>query len=178
MRRRGTNQFGIVRLAKVADLEIRGKSYPVKLGFNGEFLAEHIGEDLAAPTLEGLRKKLLDVTAEATASVSVPFAELHDDGSITTGCAISVHGGTGNVVVRWDESKRTEQLRFYNTGDYVKPLSKTDVAAWKQLCWNVSAAERARDAFKRNAQLSLVAVTKKAMADALRKAKSNGRRPS
>jgi len=107
-------------------IKVRGKDVEITLdpwisddSATAAFRAKAGGKDFRDDTLEGLRKKLMAATRSEGVKVKVPFARLDavrsgystsGQWAVRTGVALGLHGGNGNLLVRWDDRKATEQL--------------------------------------------------------------------
>lgn len=118
-------------------MRIRGQEFPVTVRLGG-FCTMIDGSEVTARTWDDLADKVMKATAFAATHVDVPFivAEQtrHGHGTgwrIRYGSGTGVHGGTGNVIIRWTDHGVSEQLN--RGGPFLHPQGTEDVAEWLRL---------------------------------------------
>lgn len=100
------------------------------------------GEDFYADTWEALETKVKTKLRKAKPKVEVPFMRIVDDGNsfrsrrtrgatkygpiIVAGVATGLHGGTGNVLITWDDGTKEQDSYYSRSGHTIKSLNDKD----------------------------------------------------
>ena len=138
-------------------VEVRGCKYEIDVSSDGTFSATIDGYQVQAPTLEQVRKKLIEQSKRKQKNIRIPFAfweqEWNDDkGKIRKGVCVGMHAGNDNLLVKMDDEKNAGQMTNYGNTKYVKP---EDAAELEALSRAVDSARKARDKFLASHTLDL-----------------------
>lgn len=140
----------------VHPLKVRGTEFEVQVEPSGQFKARFNGPDregwVYSDTREGLYAKLMTLTKRAAVKVEVPF-DLLEGGRVRRGVATGIHSTNRNVMVRWTDTGRTEQITHLR--DSMKPLSAGERADWVRLSAEVTGARMNLTTFEREHHLDV-----------------------
>lgn len=99
--------------SKLCQVDVKGFTFQVYVTSQGEFYAEHAGQTVSSESLKGLRERLRASVKAADPAVNVPFWVIDKETNrVKEGVATGIHGGTGNVILKWGDGTRT-QTRGY-----------------------------------------------------------------
>jgi len=134
-------------------IEVKGKKFAVQISDKGEFFAEFEGDQVRADSLKQLTNKLAERIARSK-RVSIPICmwekESWNDkpGKIRTGTIIGIHGSNDNILVKFDDEERSQQISY---GDFFDPK---DAAELKRLSQAYNDAETAFENFKKKHEIN------------------------
>jgi hypothetical protein len=145
------------------DIEVKKQKFKCYLDDDGMFCCAMGGELLTETIRRPTRKALQDTIASYLGKkpVSIPFVQIYDRGwdnekvVIKRGIALSIHDGNGNVLVRIEGQKETDQLRSYGSGDILRP--NVDV---KKLNLLAKQKDDARDKYAKFIEANKIDLTK------------------
>lgn len=89
---------------KVHPMQVRNHEYEIRVDEKGRFLTNVGTETLYSSTRDGLRDKLMELTAKAAVKLAIPFVLVNGGGRsdpFARGTVVGVHGGNGNLLVEW-----------------------------------------------------------------------------
>ena len=120
-----------MNLIKVHPLLVRHHEYEVHLNEHGVFQTTVGVETLQSNTRDGLKDKLMEVTAKAQVKLSIPFVYLNGggrNGNSARGIVTGLHGGNGNLMVEWQTGWRKGERQQWTPsyGDVIFTGSVTD----------------------------------------------------
>jgi hypothetical protein len=123
------------------EVEVRGTKYPLTVDDHGYWSTSYNRELVAAQTRDQVREILMNKTKRAAAKVEVRFSTLarpRYGGELYNrlGSATGIHSSNGNVLVRWDDARGSEQITERYSSDYfIPPLAEdeaTELIALKE----------------------------------------------
>jgi hypothetical protein len=110
------------------EIEVRGTKYPVTVSDHGIWSTDYNSTRLAGSTKEDLRIQLMSLTKRAAAKVEVRFSVLATRkyaprGELYNrlGTATGLHSANGNILVRWDDDTKADQISERYTSEYFTP---------------------------------------------------------
>lgn len=134
-------------MQKLKKIDVKGKKFDVCVNDEGNFFADFDYEQVSAESLKQLTDKLASRITR-TKRVNIPFCMWQqqswtdEPGKVRTGIIFGIHGSNGNLLVKYDDEKGSEQVSY---GDFFDP---SDTGELKRLAEAVQAAERAFSKFK------------------------------
>jgi hypothetical protein len=129
-------------------IEVKGKKFDVQISDTGEFVAEYEHDQVRAESLKQLTEKLASRIARSK-RVSIPICMWEKEswsdkpGKIRTGVIIGIHGSNDNILVKFDDQPKSEQIGY---GNFFDPK---DAKELKRLSETLTAAEDAFEKFKK-----------------------------
>ena len=124
------------------------------------FCAEWAGEKLWAPDYESLAAKVRTAVSKHKIKVEVPFVLATGYGEVTRCMATGIHGANGNVVYR-TETGGSGQIT--HRGKVLDNLTDDEIAEYKRLAKEQTAAQRALRAFDEAHQLDITSIVRDAV---------------
>ena len=134
-------------MTKLKQLEVKGKKFHVFVNDEGKFFADFDGEQVSADSLKQLTDKLASRIKHAR-RVSIPICMWEqrswseEAGRIRTGTILGIHASNNNLLVKFDDETKSEQVSY---GDFFDPADADEL---KRLAEAMDSAERAFNAFK------------------------------
>jgi len=154
---------------KFSTEKIRDIEYEIEINNDGQFFCSVDGSNVKAPTLDALKKQLMQASRAKQKDVRVPFAYWEDPGwnedkgKIVTGVAVGVHSVNDNILVKLDGSARVTQLSSYHSSERCVDPKHADEL--RRLQEDIVAAKKAREDFIKKNGINLRAVILKAIAE-------------
>jgi hypothetical protein len=129
---------------KFASKEIRGRKIDLYVSSGGKFNADWDDETIECPTVGALLEKLSKITK---VNLGIKFCRW-DDGVLKHGVITGLHGANGNILVRLEGEKGSQQEYTYtnDNGKYLK-LTKEQEAEYTGLQKALEAAQTAVEEF-------------------------------
>jgi hypothetical protein len=134
---------------KLKTIEVKGKRFDVTVNIEGTFSTEFESDHVGSDSLNGLISQLQTRMARQK-RVNIPFCCWDDDrwydkpGKLRTGVILGMHGGNSNLLVKFDDEKKSEQCTSSYT--FVDPAKAEQLQV---LAKALDAARSAFDAFKK-----------------------------
>lgn len=148
-------------MSKLETITVGGVDIDVFIKSGGIFYARYRDVEYEAPSLDQLKRQ---VQAAGKIKLEIPFTALNEgdrwgsraDRKPTArhGVAIGRHSGNGNVLVKMDGAKTSEQGSGYGGRDVAR-LSDADVDEWKRLVGAKNDAEAALEAWQEAHKIDL-----------------------
>ena len=128
-------------------IDVKGKKFAVSITDKGEFVSDYEGDQVRAESLKSLTEKLAGrISRSRRVSISVCMWEKeswHDKpGRIRTGTILGLHSSNRNLLVKFDDESKSEQISY---GDFFDPKDADEL---KRLAEMLNAAEKAFEKFK------------------------------
>ena len=139
-------------LRELKKIEVKGKKFQVSISDEGKFFAEYDREQISAESLKQLTDKLAS-RIKKSKRVNIPICMWEKEswsdkpGKIRTGTIIGIHGSNDNILVKFDDEQKSEQISY---GDFFDPA---DAAELKRLCQALNDAEQAFENFKKKHEI-------------------------
>jgi hypothetical protein len=140
-------------LSRLKKVEVKGKKFDVSIsGETGEFFSEFDGEQVRAESLKQLTDKLASRIARSK-RVSIPICMWEKNGwndkpgRIRWGTILGLHGSNNNILVKFDDEPRSEQVGY---GDFFEPKDADEL---KELSEALDGAEKALESFKKKHEI-------------------------
>jgi hypothetical protein len=154
-----------------ATIEARGAIYKVYVDGGGKFCTPVGDLVVVGDTLADLRRGVMTKSKSAKLELSVPVVDLVSGKLPVRGTIVGRHGGTQNVMVRWDGEKGAVQLGtgrdWGNTHHYVDGhITDEELAEYRQLDAVWKAAREARDAWLKKWSIRPTEIVRAAVARA------------
>lgn len=137
---------------------VQNTSYDIYVTDTGTFLTYFDGNRLHAESRAKVVEQLTKEAKKKTAKVAVPFTTIGWKGSkpvIQRGIATGIHSSNHNVLVRWVDTGKTEQVDRYGGREYMGELTTRDAEIWTELIEARQAAQKALDTFQKEHKLNL-----------------------
>lgn len=151
-------------LRDLKKIDVKGKKFQVSIDDEGKFFAEYEHEQISAESLKQLTDKLASRIARSK-RVNIPFCmwekESWNDkpGKVRTGVILGIHGSNDNILVKFDDESKSEQLGH---GDFFEPA---DAAELKRLSEALNAAEESFNEFKKRHEIDAKAKVREALGE-------------
>jgi ribosomal protein L35AE/L33A len=139
-------------LRELKKIDVKGKKFQVSISDEGKFFAQYEHEQISAESLKQLTDRLAD-RIKKSKRVSIPICMWEKEswsdrpGKIRTGTITGIHGSNDNVLVKFDDEARSEQVSY---GDFFDPK---DSAELKRLAEALNDAEQAFENFKKKHEI-------------------------
>jgi hypothetical protein len=139
-------------LRELRKIDVKGKKFQVSISDEGKFFAEYEREQISAESLKQLTEKLAD-RIKKSKRVSIPICmwekESWNDkpGKIRTGVILGIHGSNDNILVKFDDEPKSEQVSY---GDFFDPKDADEL---KRLSETLNDAETAFQNFKKKHEI-------------------------
>lgn len=139
-------------MTKLKKIEVKGKKFEVSVSDEGAFFAEFDGEQIKADSLKQLTDKLAGRIVRSN-RVNIPICMWEKQswndkpGKVRTGVILGIHGSNDNILVKFDDEAKSEQVSY---GDFFDPK---DAAELKRVCDALAAAEEAFETFKKEHEI-------------------------
>lgn len=163
-----------MNLIKVHPLLVRHHEYEVHIDEHGVFQTIVGVEVVKSNTRDGLKDKLMELTAKAQVRLDIPFVYLNGggrNGNCARGRVTGLHGGNGNLMVEWTTGWRAgERMQFTPSfGDVIFNGSVTDaeVDAYLELRKASRLAEEQLTDYTRTRKLDLKTLAATQLAEAV-----------
>jgi hypothetical protein len=121
---------------------------PVTIDLYGTFCASINEQDYKSPTYEGIGEKINGALKDKPVRVSIPFHRV-EHGMPVAGVIIGIHSGNGNLLLRMNGKKGTEQVQSWHSETFLL-LTPTDIVKHGELSAAVRAAQKALDFFEKD----------------------------
>lgn len=141
---------------KLKTIEVRGREIEVEVSELGVFFAKVDGTKYEAPSLELLRSKLTRATRKV--AIEIPFI-MWNEGEIRRGVCTGRHGSNGNLLIKWDGQKGSEQMSYWKSDAVITPDREAD---YVKLCEEADRAKKALAGFEKKHDLDLKALVEEA----------------
>lgn len=131
---------------KLTTIKVREHTFDVDVSTSGVFSAKYNDRTYRESTIDKLHEALMKATKRARAKVELPVTELvsrHARHATFTG----MHGGTGNIMLRYDGSKGSVDTKSSYNGNLYKRMTDEQVAEYQRLFDVRKAASDALSAF-------------------------------
>lgn len=135
-------------MTKLKQVEVKGKKFHIFVNDEGKFFSDCDGDQVSAESLKQLTDKLAN-RIKRTKRVSIPVCmweqrswSSDEAGRIRTGTILGIHGSNNNLLVKFDDEAKSEQISY---GDFFDPQHADELA---RLAEAVASAERAFSEFK------------------------------
>ncbi len=151
-------------LKDFSKIEVKGKKFAVQISDKGEFFADYEGDQVRAESLKQLTEKLAGRIARSK-RVSIPFCMWEKQswndkpGKLRTGVILGIHGSNRNILVKFDDEQKSEQVSY---GNFFEPKDADEL---KRLCDTLSAAEEAFENFKKKHKIDPREIVRKALGE-------------
>ncbi len=149
-------------LTKLRTIDVKGKKFDVSISLEGKFFAEFEREQISADSLKQLTDKLAS-RIKKSKRVAIPICmwekESWNDkpGRIRTGTIIGIHASNDNILVKFDDETKSEQISY---GDFFDPKDADEL---KRLSQALNDAETAFDEFKKEHEIDAKAKVREAL---------------
>lgn len=149
-------------MAKLKTETIDGRRVEIIVEDDGRFVASCDGDEWRDVTYSGVLDKVRRDLRKSRVRIAIPAtmvgSELHKPKygrpharAATAGVRhftiTGMHGRTRNVLVKWEDTGESEQLRYYGSGNIVRRLTAADVSEFVTLAKERDRANKAYDAF-------------------------------
>jgi len=151
-------------LREFKKIDVKGKKFQTSISDEGEFFAEYDHEQIRAESLKQLTSKLAS-RIKKSKRVAIPICmwekESWNDepGKIRTGTIIGIHGSNDNILVKFDDEQKSEQISY---GDFFDPADADEL---KRLAEAVNDADQAFDEFKKRREIDAKEKVREALGD-------------
>jgi hypothetical protein len=149
-------------LTKLKKIEVKGKKFEISINEEGQFFAEFDNEQLRAESLKQLIDKIASRISRSK-RVAIPICmwekESWNDkpGKIRTGTIVGIHGSNNNILVKFDDEAKSQQVGY---GDFFDPKDADELT---RLSETLTAAEKAFEEFKKGHEIDARAKVSEAL---------------
>jgi hypothetical protein len=153
-------------MQELKTIDVKGKKFKVSINDEGHFFADFDGEQIRAESLKQLTDKLATRIARSK-RVSIPICMWEKDswndkpGKVRTGTIIGIHGSNKNILVKFDDQPKSEQVGY---GDFFDPKDADEL---KRLSETLAAAENAFNEFKKKHEIDAHAKVRELLGGAI-----------
>jgi hypothetical protein len=151
-------------------MTIHSAPYEVSVTPEGTFHAQVEGAELAADTLKGLKNKIRELLKRRAVRVAVRCT-VFDGLTPRHGTLTGFHAGTGNLLMRWDDTGATEQISGYGSAPTLRALNEAETAELERLNKVKSHAIEAFQRFVSEHRLNAVVAVREAVEQAVQEQK-------
>lgn len=146
----------------MSDLMIsaKGRRFIVEIDSKGVFYTTVDGEQVTAPLFETLKTKVASLLGTKPLNVPIVYLSRHSTKyEAKKGLITTIHSGNGNLMVRWDGHKGSEQFSEYGASqDLFKP--GIDLKKVQQLHAACRAADKAYEDYLNSFSFDIQALYK------------------
>lgn len=140
---------------KIGTETIRGVKFEIHVTDDGTFTCTSVeGDALRSKTLEGLKQLILKHSKNKQKNVKIPFVvwqhDHRDKGKVVHGICVGIHGGNGNLLLKYEGGKTEQESYRHNT--YIDPEYAAEL---ERLARIAEAATTAYEEFERKHALQL-----------------------
>jgi hypothetical protein len=137
-------------MQKVKTIQVKGKAFDLTLTSEGEFQTNYKDEAVKAESVKRLVSLLANrISREQRVNIRIAYWEKDSwndkPGRLRMGAIIGIHGGNGNLLVKWDGVKGSEQFGG-NTNAFIDPKQAKEL---ERLGETLDKAQKALDDFKK-----------------------------
>lgn len=129
---------------KFKTINVRGVQYEVSVDDTGTFNC-WVTDDthLSANTFSDLKDKIAKETKKKSQGISVPFVRCESGTTIRRGALTGIHASTDNLMVRWEDTGKTEQEHGWRHTNLYLQVTPEEEHQYSALLQD---SERAREA--------------------------------
>lgn len=106
--------------------KVRGIEFKFYVNGVGHFYVDYDGDEVTNPTLEGLKKRLLDLTKQRTANLAIDFwrweeadrweRKAGERGKLRHGIITGLHASNQNLLIKMDGEKAEQDSSYHGGG--------------------------------------------------------------
>lgn len=142
----------IVSAITIHPMTVRDRQFEVTLTYDGKFQARLDGKLYTDITRNGLHAQLVRATKRKTASISIPFEIMDEDGTVRRGEATGLHISAGLILVRWEDGSTGSESSLHGA---VRPLIDDERTLWVRLKRETQLADEALREFMRGKSIDV-----------------------
>ena len=139
-------------MTKLKQIEVKGKKFHIFVNDEGKFFSDFDGDQVSAESLKQLTDKL-GSRIKHSQRVSIPICMWEKEswsdrpGKIRTGVILGIHGSNNNILVKFDDEPKSEQVGY---GDFFDPKHANEL---KRLAEALNDADQAFENFKKKHEI-------------------------